>query len=296
MNNAQFVFEKATSQPEKVTEILVKMHKQGETVTEILDFIDEAQKRMVSVKIPPNSALARKKIFDVCGTGGSGKTRINLSTALAIQLSEDFTIAKHGNKASSGKVGSFDLIEKVNLTPSITPQDVLQNLNEHHLAFIFAPAFHPALKPLAAIRKAIPHPTVFNYLGPLLNPVENLTAQMTGVSSIEVGDKLAAVAAVLNRNILFVHDTKFGLDDVSIGGATKFWAVGLEKNKIHSGTFFPEDYGFSSVSDFSAITGGDISDNEALFQALLNGIAPKPYLDFLAINKQVATEFFKSFR
>ncbi len=296
MNNiAQFVLDHAEDQPEKVGEMLTKLHEKGETVSDILEFVEELQKRMILVETRTIDKLKDKKIFDVCGTGGSGKTRINLSTVLAIKLSEKFTIAKHGNKAASGRVGSFDLIENLKLETSTTPESVITNLENNNLAFVFAPAFHPALKPLAPIRQSLGHPTIFNYLGPILNPVSGLTAQMTGVSSVEIGEKLAEVCTYLGRKVIFVHDTMFGLDDVSIGGATKFWISGMDGGNIHSGTFSPEDYGFTSVKDFSEIAGGDTKDNEAIFQALLNGIASKPHQDFLEINRVVAEEFFQQF-
>lgn len=294
-NKAKFILDNAELKPEKVGEMLSKMHQDGETVNDILEFSEELKTRMLPVETRFLDNLKGKKIFDVCGTGGSGKSRINLSTALAIKLSENFTIAKHGNKAASGKVGSFDLIEKMELETSTTPESVIDNLEKNNLAFIFAPTFHPALKPLAPIRQSLGHPTIFNYLGPILNPVLGLTAQMTGVSSVAVGEKLAEACAHLERKVLFVHDTKFGLDDVSIGGATKFWIAGMDQRRIHSGAFFPEDYGFESIDDFDEISGGSVENNQAIFEALLNGIAAKPHRDFLEINQVVATEFFRQF-
>ena len=282
------MLDQAQSQPEKVREKLVQLHQAGETVADILAFVTELQQRQI--KMPG----CGKKVFDICGTGGSGKERINLSTALAIKMSQKFAIAKHGNKAASGKVGSFDLIETAGFEVGDTPEKVATQLQKQNLSFVFAPAFHPALKPLAPIRQSLDHPTIFNYLGPLLNPVP-LTAQMTGVASVAVGDKLAEVCAALEKPAVLVHDTAFGLDDVSIGGATRFWMTGLEKGKIHSGAFFPEDYGFTTVKNFSAIQGGDLDTNQGIFQALLTGTAPQAQQDFLAINQVVAEEFFSRF-
>ncbi len=331
MNTAQFVLDMAETKPQQVQETLVSLHQKGETVADILEFVQELQSRMKKVQ------YSGKKVFDVCGTGGSGKNRINLSTALAIKLSQGqptevlkarssrkglsaeekrtdsvrvrgtmnsdaeirslkgFCIAKHGNKAASGKVGSFDLIDAAGYAIGDTPKIIATQLQKQNLSFIFAPSFHPALKPLAPIRQQIPHPTIFNYLGPILNPVANLTAQMTGVSSIEIGEKLAEVCVHLGKNILLVHDTAFGLDDVSIGGATKFWMVGLDGKNIHTGTFFPEDYGFERVPNFSEIQGGGLDTNKSIFEALLNNTAPKPHQNFLNINKVVAEEFFIRF-
>lgn len=288
MNTAQFVLDNAETKPKAVKAMLVALHQRGETVNDILEFVVELEAR--KIKVPPIA----KKVFDICGTGGSGKSRINLSTALAIKLSEKYTIAKHGNKAASGRVGSFDVIEKLKLPVGDTPENVKQQLTEKNLSFVFAPAFHPALKALAPIRQSIPHPTVFNYLGPLLNPV-NLTAQMIGVPSLSVGDKLAEVCTRLNKNAVIVHDTAFGLDDVSIGGATKFWMARVGDKKVHSGAFFPEDYGYKSITNFTDIQGGDAEANQRLIELLIKGGASKAQQDFLAINYAIADEFFKRF-
>jgi len=288
MNTAQFVLDNAESKPDEVKARLIELHEKGETVADILEFVTELETR--KTKVP----YTGKKVFDMCGTGGSGKNRINLSTALALKLSSDFCIAKHGNKAASGRVGSFDVIEKLKLPIGDSPKKVTQQLKDKNLSFVFAPAFHPALKPLAPIRQSLDHPTIFNYLGPLLNPVP-LTAQMIGVPNLKAGELIAEAAARLGKNTLVVHDTAFGLDDVSIGGATKFWATGLEPQKIHSGAFFPEDYGFETVKNFKDIAGGDAEQNQQIVQMLVDGIAPKPQQDFLAINQVVAEEFFERF-
>ncbi|MCK5460643.1 anthranilate phosphoribosyltransferase [Candidatus Gracilibacteria bacterium] len=283
-NLAKFVLDNAENNQEEVKKILVELHERGESVEEILEFIRELEQRKIVVSCPGY------RVFDVCGTGGSGKNRINLSTALALKLSKKFKIAKHGNRAASGKVGSFDLIEKLGLESCDTPGKVLKNLEEKNVAFVFAPAFHPALKNLAPIRKSLSHPTIFNFLGPLLNPVENLTAQMVGISDSSLGDRLAAVAKILGKNILFVHDSVFGLDDVSVGGKTFFWKV--QKGGIEKGSFVPEDYGVNRVNDFKLISGGDLTQNIQIFELLASGRASKAHQDFLEINYRVAEQFF----
>ena len=260
MNLAQFVLENAASKPETVREELVKLHKSGENVSDILQFVRELETKKIKVPHPG------WEVFDICGTGGSGKSRINLSTVLAIKLSEHFAIAKHGNKAASGRVGSFDLIENAGYVVGDTPEKVTQQLTDKNLSFVFAP----------------------------LNPVP-LAAQMVGVNSIEAGDLLSETAQSLNKSICFVHDTAFGLDDVSIGGATKFWMTGLADKKIHPGVFFPEDYGCTTVKDFADIQGGGVDTNLAIAKNLLAGTATKAQQDFLDINQRVATEFFNNF-
>jgi len=288
MNLAKLIFEKIDREPARVREILVEMHARGEKVSEILDFVKFLDREKIAVKIP------EKKIFDVCGTGGSGKTRINISTALAVKISQKFAIAKHGNRAASGRIGSFDLLERAGIEFSDSPEKVQKNLREKNLAFVFAPAFHPILKKIAAIRKSISHPTIFNFLGPLLNPVENLTAQLVGVANEKIGEKLAEVAQILEKNILFVHDQKFGLDEVSIGGATIFWEV--RGGRISSGKFFPENFDFPRVENFSEISGSqNLDENFEIFSDLIADRAPDSPQNFLKINQKVAENFFEKF-
>lgn len=288
MQTAKYILNNAETKFEEVQKILIELHKKGETVEEILDFVQVLESRKIIVEIPQNW-----KVFDVCGTGGSGKNRINLSTALTLKLSKEFKIAKHGNKASSGKIGSFDLIEKFGLETADTSEKVIKNLEEKNYAFVFAPAFHPALKHLAPIRKSISHPTIFNFLGPLLNPISTLTAQMIGLPNPQIGDKLAEVALKLGKNVLFVHDAAFGLDDVSIGGETIFWKI--KDGKMEKGTFVPEDLGIERVKNFEVIAGGNLETNMQIFEKLISGKAPKSHQYFLEINYLVAKNFFNEF-
>ncbi len=289
MYSAKFILDNAETQKEKVKDLLISLYKKGETVPIILDFIKELRIRQIAIK-----NIYNDQIFDVCGTGGSGKQRINLSTILAIKLSKKFKIAKHGNSAASGKVGSFDLISELSYESCDTIEKVQKNLQEQNLAFVFAPAFLPCLKSLAIIRKEIKHATVFNFLGPMLNPLENLTAQMTGVSDPRMAEKLAECSQYLKKNILFVHDSVSGLDDVSILGTTLYWKV--YNGKIKTDKYHPKTFGLEPVSDFSEIQGGEtVAENKKIFQSLINENASVAHSSFLKINYLVAEDFFSLF-
>lgn len=291
---ASYILDYAETDPDMVRELLVEMHDREASVAEIIDFVEELQDRQLSVDLPKKYSFwgPSMKVFDICGTGGSGLKRINLSTALAVVLSREFTIAKHGNRGATGRVGSFDLIEKLGLPICDNPRKVMRCLRRDHLAFVYAPAFHPSLKPLGPIRRSIPHPTIFNYLGPLLNPVP-LRGQMIGVSSLAMGEKMAEVCHKLEKNVLIVHDKATGLDDVSIVGETYFWRI-EEGGRFEEGSFTPEQYGFDRVESFQAIAGGESAEENArIFRALIRNSASKAHQDFLAINAVVAAQFFK---
>ncbi|MEN9782232.1 MAG: hypothetical protein RL208_382 [Pseudomonadota bacterium] len=235
-----------------------------------------------------------KKVFDVCGTGGSGKTRVNLSTILAIHLSKDFAIAKHANKASSGKVGSIDLLEQMKIKVCNNNEEALRQIEKNNLAFLYAKSFHPVVAKFANIRKQIGKPTIFNFLMPLLNPVSNLTAQFVGASDEKMMSKMAQLALKLNKNAIFVHDVENKLDDVSITGKTAIIEIYEKQTKEY--IIIPEDFGLQRVSDFSKIAGyADVEKNANLAIQILNNEANLEYKNFLLINKIVAIKFFENF-
>ena len=285
--NLSLLLDQASSQPDLVAEALSDWHSRGETVGELLDAWSVLRECQITVSGTP-------ACFDVCGTGGSGRQRINLSTVLALKLSAQFPIAKHGNRAASGKVGSFDLIEALGLPIADRPKKVQQQFSAENLAWVLAPAFQPRLKPLAPIRRQLGHPTAFNLLGPLLNPVLSIRAQLIGVANPTDGEKMAEVCAALEKNVLLVHDTVFGLDDVSLGGKTLFWRV--IDGQIEAGHWHPTDWGIDPIKDFSTIQGGEnLAENIALFSALKDGTATPEQQNFLELNHRVATDFFEQF-
>jgi anthranilate phosphoribosyltransferase len=274
----------------RIGEMLKKLSLKGESVSDIVQIVRFLESQKVVVPTPEGTAL-----FDVCGTGGTGKQRMNLSTALAVKLAKEFSIAKHGNKASSGRCGSFDIIERSSFPICKAPAQTQVELRRNNIAFLFAPAFHPVLGLLAPVRQSLSHPTIFNLVGPLLNPMSSLTAQLIGVKDIPTARKLAEVCAQLGKNALLVHDTVFGLDEVSIGGETHYFKV-IDRN-IEEGTFVPENFGIERVTDFALIRGGEnLDENVHTFTSLIEGTATPAQEAFLEINYRVAKDFFSSFQ
>lgn len=271
----------------KSVDILGQLTIESLTFSIIEDFYCEFKNKMMQVP------FIDKKVFDICGTGGSGKVRFNLSTTLAIKMSENFTIAKHANRASSGKVGSIDVIEamKIPICKDIT--SIIENLSTKNLVFLFASAFHPDLIKIAEARRQIGKPTVFNFIMPMLNPVTNLCGQMIGVSNLKMMENMAEIAKKYGKNIIFVHDVENKLDDVSITGKTIIFEVKNQTIKQYEIT--PSDFDLPIVQDFADISGfSDIERNVNLVRDVLQNKAPKPYLNFLKINQLVAENFFKS--
>ena len=149
---------------EDIQVFLVALAERGETAGEIAAAAAEMRSRMIPVSAPANA-------IDVCGTGGDGSHSLNISTATALVVAAcDVPMAKHGNRAASSKSGAADTLEALGLDLAKAATNGEQNLREIGIAFFFAPNHHPALGPLAPIRKAIGRRTIFNLLGPLCNP------------------------------------------------------------------------------------------------------------------------------
>lgn len=282
---AKNLFENVEKKSNNVFEYLDKITLDDINLDILEDFYFELKKNSIRFKV------TGKSIFDVCGTGGSGKIRINLSTILALKLKEKFTIAKHSNRASSGKVGSIDVLESMSFKISKSPQEAIKSIENNNIAFLFAPAFHPSLVKFSEIRKKIGRPTIFNFVMPLLNPIENLKGQMIGVSNLRIMKLMSELALRLSKNIIFVHDLDNNLDDVSITGETFIIEV-LNGNLIEY-KISPEEFNLKRVIHFQEISGYlDVNLNSKLAEEMLNGGANKSYLSFLEINKLIAEGFF----
>ena len=156
----------------------------GETAFEIAGMANAM--RSVSLKIDLNQSL-----LDTCGTGGSGLNWFNISTACAFVISgAGIKIAKHGNKAISGKSGSADVLSELGVNISLKPEQVKRCIEDIGIGFLFAQTFHPAMKFAGPLRPQIGIPTIFNFLGPLTNPA-NASNQVLGVSNINFVEKIA---------------------------------------------------------------------------------------------------------
>ena len=170
----------------------------GETVEEIAAFARALRDKSI---VPPLTAETRaREILDVCGTGGDQLNTFNISTTVAIICAAaGIAVAKHGNRAITSKSGSADVLEALGIRVDYSPAEAAQALHEHKFAFFFAPNFHPAFKHIAPARKlcaARGQRTIFNFLGPLLNPARP-TAQLVGVPRPELCEPLAQVLQTL---------------------------------------------------------------------------------------------------
>ena len=199
--------------------VLSVMAVRGESPEELAAAVECAQKRKVRVEVD------LPRLVDTCGTGGDGRGTFNVSTASALVVrSLGIPVAKHGNRAVTGSVGSADVVQMLGLPVAEDADSARAMLEERGFAFLFAPKFHPAFARVAPVRRQLPVPTVFNLVGPLINPCP-LTAQLVGVYSPEKAEVVARALALLGRSNVVVVCGEDGIDEVDTRGATLIFEV-----------------------------------------------------------------------
>ena len=248
--------------------VLMGLRTRGETVEEIAGFVDVLQKHMVTVTLRDADAL------DVCGTGGDGRGTFNVSTTVALVLAGGgVTVAKHGNRSISSRCGSADVLEALGISVDLGPEQVKKCIDELGIGFLFAPRYHPAFKILAPIRRQLAVRTVFNLLGPLLNPAR-VQRQMIGAFSREAAERLAGVLAVRGvRKACTLHSDD-GYDEVSPFAETTLFFVQGQNGVPMETTYRPSTGGQGFTPE--QLKGGSASDNARLILKVLQGHAGAP--------------------
>lgn len=269
------------SEPE-IAGLLVALKAKGESPTEIIGALKAM--RQHAVPFPSLSALhAQFTIADCVGTGGDNQHSLNISTPSAIMAATfGLKIAKHGNRAISSQCGTADLLESVGINITMSPEIARKTLIETGFTFLFAPHYHPAMQMIRKIRTALKTRTIFNLLGPLLNPTDPHTL-LIGVYHPALCQLFAEVLRLQGtRRALIVHGQ--GLDELALHGPTT--GALLVDNHIHSFTLTPEQAGLQRLS-LAAIQGGDVAFNQQHFLNLLKGHGSKAYRFAVALNTGV---------
>lgn len=239
---------------------LVELADRGETAEEIAGAVSAMRARMKRVTAPSEA-------IDVCGTGGDGQHSLNVSTAVAIVVAAcGVPVAKHGNRAASSKAGTADTFEALGLDIMRASEHAEATLAGIGIAFLFAPAYHPALGRIAPIRKALGRRTIFNLLGPLANPA-GVTRQLVGVPAPTLVPLYHDAIAQLGAERAMIVSGAEGLDELSIAGVSRVETIGLA---MPSGAVTPGDAGLPA-HPLTAIRGGDAEFNAAALRRLLEG-------------------------
>ncbi|MEN2998405.1 MAG: bifunctional anthranilate synthase component II/anthranilate phosphoribosyltransferase [Brevinematia bacterium] len=248
--------------PSTVTSaLLVGLRMKGESSEEILGFAKGMLDNAVRINVEGESV-------DNCGTGGDGKHTINISTisSFVVAGAGDVKVVKHGNRAVSSKIGSADLLEGLGVKIDLLPEDMEKVINRIGIGFLFAPIYHPSMKNVAPVRKELGIRTVFNILGPLVNPARP-KYQLIGVFDEKLLKLLPEVLAKLGVKRAFVVHGEDGLDEVSPSSPTK--VAYLNEGNVRYLRVKPQDFGFDPIP-YEEIIGGDLEYNKKAFLDVLS--------------------------
>ena len=220
-------------------------------------------------------------MVDTCGTGGDGADTFNISTAVAfVAASCGVKIAKHGNKSASGKVGSADVLLNLGINLNCSLEKVISAVNEIGITFLFAPVWHKSLIKLAPLRKDLGIRTVFNQLGPLVNPLRP-NAQVLGVASEDLLEPMGTALLKMGMNRVIVVHGCGGLDEASLQGENKL--VLVEEGKLRFSKINISDFNHENISnDKLVVHEGD--SNEDILKSVLDGSGNKSHKDVVALN------------
>lgn len=262
---------------EQLAALLCCLAMKGETEDEILGMLVAMREHMQKLTISDEA-------IDVCGTGGDQSGTFNISTTVAFVVAgAGVKVAKHGNRAASSKSGSADVLEALGIKLDLTPQQAQKVLQKTGFVFLFAPTYHPAMKQVALVRRALGVPTIFNKLGPFCNPA-GVQWQLVGVPDIADAEKLAGVVSKLPHTRVLVVSSHDGLDEVSIAASTTIFQV--ENNQVRKYVIKPSDYGITR-SSVSNLQGGDAQQNARILRDILSG-ATGPKRDIVLLNAACA--------
>ena len=247
----------------QVAALLAALRTRGETVQEITGFAEAMRERSVKLSVPMDTPL-----LDTCGTGGTGKSTLNISTTVAFVVAAGgVRVAKHGNRGVTKRSGSADLLEALGVNIDQDPDVLAESLEATGVAFLFARSHHPAMRFVAPVRAELRARTVFNVLGPLTNPA-GANRQLMGVFDPSMTELLAHVLGKLGvERALVVHGD--GLDDFSVTGENFVSELGSD-GQVSSYSIFSEDVGLSKYS-LNDLAGGDPQDNAVITRAVLSG-------------------------
>ncbi len=224
-------------------------------------------------------------LIDTCGTGGDGASTFNISTAVAfVAATAGVKVAKHGNRSATSKAGSADVLEALGINLNASFEKVQSAVTEVGITFLFAPGWHPALKTVAALRKTLKVRTIFNLLGPLVNPMRP-TGQIIGVCDPLLVETIAQALSQLGARRAIALYGREKLDEAGLADATDL-AV-LQDQQIRRMVLNPQQLGLNPAPT-TALLGGNVHENAEILKAVLQGKGTKPQQDVVALNAALA--------
>jgi anthranilate phosphoribosyltransferase len=272
-NAAELMLCEEVSETE-IAAFLMGLKSKGETVEEIAGLVRALKDNTLSfTKRFPN-------VLDNCGTGGDGSSSFNVSTTSAFVIAgAGIPVAKHGNRSVSSKTGSADVLEYLGIELNLPAQRIEEILEETGVAFLFAPNVHPKLKKVMSVRRQLRIPTIFNFIGPLTNPID-LDYQLLGVYRRDLLNVFAKVLQKLGRKKAIVINGAGFMDEASLQGENHLTI--LENGVITTKSFYPEEVNLPQY-DNQQIKGGDAKENAEILLKVLKG-EKGPFRDTVLLN------------
>lgn len=264
--------------PAQIGAFLAALKFKGETITEIAGSAKVLREKVSKIE------LKQKYAIDTCGTGGDGAQTFNISTVVGfVVAAAGVPVVKHGNRSVSSRCGSADVLEYLGVNLDLKPSVVATCVNDINFGFAYAPSFHKAMKHVAQPRKEIGIRTIFNVLGPLINPAHVL-GQILGVFNPDLTELMAEVLRQLGcERALVVHGLD-GLDEITITTKTK--VSELKDNKITTYELNPLDYGIPLATRHDLV-GGNARENATILLDILQGKLG-PQRDIVLLNAGAA--------
>ncbi|MCF2972196.1 anthranilate phosphoribosyltransferase [Synechococcus sp. Nb3U1] len=233
------------------------------------------------------SPLELPLLVDTCGTGGDGAGTFNISTAVAFVVSAaGIPVVKHGNRSASSKVGSADVLEALGVNLGAEPERVRAAATEVGITFLFAPNWHPAMRAVVPYRRALKIRTIFNLLGPLVNPFYP-NRQVIGVYAQELVPIMAEALQLLGREGAIVLHSRERLDEAGLDQPTDLGV--LAGGTVRAEVLDPRDYGLTSAPT-QALKGGELPENTAILTRVLQGSGEPAQRDVVALNAALALQ------
>ncbi len=256
---------------------LVALRAKGETAAEIAGLVRAMLEHAEQIELDGI-------LVDTCGTGGDQAGTFNISTVAALVVAAaGVPVAKHGNRAASGKCGSADLLEAWGVVIDLPPEQARRSIDELGIGFLFARTFHPAMRHVGPVRAELGVPTVFNVLGPLTNPA-GVERQVVGVADEAMAPLVAEALLRLGRKHAIVVRGEDGLDELTTTGPSRLWEI--RDGRVSESLFDPASLGLERAR-LEDLQGGEVADNVAVADAVLDG-ETGPRADVVALNSAAA--------
>ncbi|WP_396136520.1 anthranilate phosphoribosyltransferase [Chamaesiphon sp. VAR_48_metabat_403] len=258
--------------------ILVALETKGITASELAGMARELQTPAIAHPMP---------IIDTCGTGGDGASTFNISTAVAfVAAAAGVQVAKHGSRSASSRVGSADVLEALGVRLTAPAERVVAAVERVGITFLFAAGWHPAMKAVAPLRQELKIRTIFNLIGPLVNPLHP-TGQIIGIFTDRLLETMATAAGMLGTQQAIVLHGRERLDEAGLGDLTDL-AI-LENGRVRMTSIDPTEFGLTPAP-ITALKGGDVAENAAILTAILQGKGTPSQRDVVALNAGLALQ------